>query len=139
MNRSDFQTLTEVRIRETLVLLENQCYEGAYYLAGYAVECALKACIARNTNQYDFPPDRNTINRIYSHNLEGLLKEAGLERDRRAQAGNRPAFSVYWKCVTDWSEEARYEQSITRQDAENLYLAIMDEDDGVLLWLSNYW
>ena len=139
MNRSDFQTLAEVRIKEALVMLENQCYEGAYYLAGYAVECALKACIARNTNQYDFPPDRNTVSRIYSHNLEGLLQVAGLERERRAQAEARPAFSVYWKCVTDWSEEARYEHSITRQDAENLYLAITDEEDGVLPWLRNYW
>lgn len=29
--------------------------EGAYYLAGYAVECALKSCIARRTQEHDFP------------------------------------------------------------------------------------
>jgi HEPN domain-containing protein len=31
------------------VLLEAGLYAGAYYLAGYAVECALKACIAKKT------------------------------------------------------------------------------------------
>jgi HEPN domain-containing protein len=47
MNRSDFHRLTEIRIKEAKVLLDRKCYEGAYYLAGYAVECALKACIAK--------------------------------------------------------------------------------------------
>ena len=98
MNRSDFQTLAEMRIKEALALLENQCYEGAYYLAGYAVECALKACIARNTNQYDFPPDRNTINRIYSHNLDWLdpLREAGLEDAHQERVQSNLIFAEYW-------------------------------------------
>jgi hypothetical protein len=29
--------------------------EGAYYLAEYAIECAFKACIAKRTQQHDFP------------------------------------------------------------------------------------
>jgi HEPN domain-containing protein len=40
MNRADFQKLAELRIREAKVLLDSKHYEGAYYLAGYAVECA---------------------------------------------------------------------------------------------------
>lgn len=47
MNRSDFQKLTELRLTEANALLGAKCYEGAYYLTGYAVECALKACIAQ--------------------------------------------------------------------------------------------
>ncbi len=139
MNRSDFQTLAEVRIKEALVLLENQCYEGAYYLAGYAVECALKACIARNTNQYDFPPDRNTVNRIYSHNLEWLLQEAGLEVAHRAQCQSNTTFAEYWDVVVRWSETSRYNTSIAMQEAAGLCLAIADQDDGVLTWLSQLW
>jgi HEPN domain-containing protein len=49
MNRADFHKLAEIRIKEARVLLDRKCYAGAYYLAGYAVECALKACIARKT------------------------------------------------------------------------------------------
>ena len=139
MNRGDFQTLAEVRIREALVLLENQCYEGAYYLAGYAVECALKACIARKTNQYDFPPDRNTINRIYSHNLEWLLREAGLENALREQCQSNPTFAEYWGFVTRWSETSRYVASTSMPDAAELCLAINDQDNGVLSWLSHWW
>ena len=46
MNRADFQRLADVRIDEAGVLLAAGRWSGAYYLAGYAVECALKACIA---------------------------------------------------------------------------------------------
>ena len=46
MNRSDFQQLADVRIDEAAVLFAQGKYDGAYYLAGYAVECGLKACIA---------------------------------------------------------------------------------------------
>jgi HEPN domain-containing protein len=51
MNRADLQQLAELRITEAKVLLDNGFYAGAYYLAGYAVECALKACIAKLTNR----------------------------------------------------------------------------------------
>ena len=139
MNRSDFQTLAEVRIKESLVLLENQCYEGAYYLAGYAVECALKACIAKNTNQYDFPPDRNTVSRIYSHNLEWLLREAKLEDAHREEVRLNPTFADYWEVVVRWSETSRYETSIAMPDAAELCLAIYDQDNRVLSWLSQWW
>ena len=46
MNRNEFQELAEVRIGEAGVLLAGGKSDGAYYLAGYAVECALKACVA---------------------------------------------------------------------------------------------
>jgi hypothetical protein len=49
VNRAEFQKLADLRAREAGVLLAAKCYDGAYYLAGYAVECALKECIARKT------------------------------------------------------------------------------------------
>ena len=47
MYRSDFQKLAEDRIADAGALFEAHRYDAAYYLAGYAVECALKACIAK--------------------------------------------------------------------------------------------
>jgi HEPN domain-containing protein len=49
MNRDTLQRISNQRRREVAVLLEAGLYAGAYYLAGYAVECALKACIAKKT------------------------------------------------------------------------------------------
>jgi hypothetical protein len=45
VNRSDFQKLAMDRIADAKALLAAKRWAGAYYLAGYAVECALKACV----------------------------------------------------------------------------------------------
>jgi len=87
LNRNDFQELARIRLREAEALLEAGCFDGAFYLMGYVVECALKACIAKQTKEYDFP-DRKTVNASYTHDLEDLLGVAGLkpERDRLSKA-----------------------------------------------------
>lgn len=43
--RVEFQRLAEARLVEAKALLDVGKWDGAYYLAGYAVELALKACI----------------------------------------------------------------------------------------------
>jgi len=49
VNRRDLQALSRIRLTEAKALLRLGHYDGAYYLAGYAAECALKACIAKLT------------------------------------------------------------------------------------------
>jgi len=55
INRQKLQELALMRIAEAKVLFNASHFAGAYYLAGYAIECGLKACIAKTVNQYDFP------------------------------------------------------------------------------------
>lgn len=55
MNRQELQAIALLRIEEAQHLLSGKHYSGAYYLAGYAVECGLKACLAKSTREYDFP------------------------------------------------------------------------------------
>lgn len=69
-----------MRLKEVEVLLNNRQYSGAYYLSGYVVECALKACIARQTRKFDFP-DKKTVLDSYTHDLQKLVKIAKLEHD----------------------------------------------------------
>jgi hypothetical protein len=45
MNRSDLQTLTDMRLLDAQALLAAGRWKFAYYAAGYAVECALKSCV----------------------------------------------------------------------------------------------
>ena len=55
MRRKDLQKLALIRLRESEVLLRNKCYHGSYYLSGYVIECALKACIAIKIKRYEIP------------------------------------------------------------------------------------
>lgn len=137
MNRADFQKLTELRLSEAKALLDAKLYEGAYYLMGYAVECALKACIAKQTKQYDFPVKNS--HKIYTHNLNNLLELSGLEEDHRKSSAARPDFDLNWGIVKDWSEDTRYSFDITKDKAEALYLAIVDGKDGIMPWLQKWW
>jgi HEPN domain-containing protein len=138
MNRHDFQVLATQRVREAKVLLDNQCFPGAYYLLGYAVECALKACIARQTNRFDFP-DRKTVNDSYTHDLEKLLSVSGLKVEHDNEVKSNPQFADNWAITKDWSEEARYSVDISRAEAENLYYAVTARGNGVLAWLKKWW
>ena len=138
MNRGDLQKLAELRIKEARVLLDNDCFEGAYYLAGYAVECALKACIAKQTKQYDFP-DKKLVNQIYKHDPTELMKAAGLETELKEEIKSNREFSANWKAVSDWSEENRYQADVSKKTANDLYSAITDTNSGVLQWLKKWW
>lgn len=139
MNRSDFQRLADLRIKEAKLLLENKCYEGAYYLAGYAVECALKACIAKKTKRFDFPPKDKIVRELYTHNLEQLRKLAELPLDLEAKKKSVIQFELNWAVVKGWKEEVRYETEVDDKRANNLYSAITDKKHGVLSWLKKYW
>ena len=55
MNRLGLQTLAQMRLEDAKALEQSGQYAGAYYLAGFAVECRLKACIARKTSSTTSP------------------------------------------------------------------------------------
>jgi len=139
MNRTDFHKLAETRLKEAKVLLDRKCYEGAYYLAGYAVECALKACIAKKTEAHDFPPKWQVVREFYQHDAKSLVKLAGLHLELEHRLKSVRQFESNWKHVTSWSEEKRYETHIDAKDARDLYRAITSPRNGVLVWLKKYW
>jgi HEPN domain-containing protein len=138
VNRAQFQKLAKLRIREAEALLKSKMPDGAYYLAGYAVECGLKACIASLTNRDDFPPKPKFIHDYYSHEIEKLVKVAGLtaQRDNDAAADND--LEANWAIVKDWTEESRYQRK-TPAEAQALIAAITDAAHGVLPWIRQRW
>ena len=139
MNRSDLQQLADVRIAEASALLacDPSMPDGAYNLAGYAVECALKACIAKLTNQHDWP-DKSFVTKSHTHDLKVLMELAGLELARKSDAVANVAFGSNWEVVKDWSERSRYERH-TFADARKFVDAIIHQTDGVLPWIKARW
>src|SRR5260370_34169008 len=122
MNRFELRQLAEDRIADAAILLASGRWSGAYYLAGYAVECGLKACIARLTNQDDFPRDRKFVEECYNHNLERLVKAAGLKRALDADTLANARLLGNWRIAKDWQVISRYEQT-TQAETERLYEA----------------
>jgi HEPN domain-containing protein len=138
MNRKGFQALSRTRINEAKALLGLKHYSGAYYPAGYSVECALKACIAKETARFDFPPNRRRPEEIYRHSAAELLKAARLGSALDAAIDLDPALERHWKIVGKWSEQDRY-RHIEKGEAHDMIEAVVNRSHGVLPWVKRYW
>lgn len=127
-----------MRRREARVLLDRGHDAAAYYLIGYSVECALKACICRQVRRHDFP-DRSLAIKAYTHDLFQLVKVAGLQQALNERIAKSSAFGLKWNVVMDWSEQSRYNPNIPRALARDLYAACTSRRAGVLAWLRINW
>jgi hypothetical protein len=76
VNRADLQTIAQLRLTGAQALYGAGHYCGAYYLMGYAMECAFKASISKQIKEHDFP-DKKLVNDSYTHDLKKLLDTSG--------------------------------------------------------------
>lgn len=138
MNRAVLHQICHTRVKEANVLVKAGHFDGAYYLTGYAVECALKACVAKQVQRYDFP-DKKLANEAFTHDLEKLVRVSGLyqllERDMRTS----PELELNWAIVKDWSETSRYELGTTEAQARDMYSACTARKNGILAWIKQRW
>ena len=139
MNKAELEQLADLRLAEAEALLglTPPMPDAAYYLAGYAVECALKACVAKLTALHDFP-DKDFAVKCFTHKAKELVPLANLEGARTAAMAADPALAANWLIVKDWTVESRYERW-TVSAATALIDAIRDPTHGVLQWVKGHW
>ena len=138
MNKIDLEKLVDIRIQEAKILLESENYHGAYYLAGYALECALKVCISKQVNKYDFP-NKQLATKSHTHNLLDLVGVAGLRQELKKKEDSNDDFKLNWAVAKDWSESSRYNCNIDKLKAKDFLEAITNHESGVLKWLKIHW
>jgi hypothetical protein len=133
----NFKTLSTMRLTEARALFDASCWSGSYYLAGYSVECALKARILKSVKRYHMP-DKLLIDKSHTHDLTDLVKLAGLVSDLASRSANDHSFAANWATVKDWNESSRY-KSWTTQEADDILQAITQRGSGVLSWIKKHW
>jgi hypothetical protein len=139
VNRIQLQQLAEDRVIDAQSLFAAGRWSAAYYLAGYAVECGLKACVLNHiVNTGVVFQDRKYAERCWTHRPEELVKLASLEALRGQAAAAEPLFAANWLTVEGWSEASRYEVK-TQHEAQQLLEAITDPVQGVLPWIRKHW
>ncbi len=151
MNRAELQVMAEERVKDSKALLDGGRWEFAYYAAGYAVECALKACLlARMIHTAWVFQEKWEAKACLTHDfgkridLAGLRDELNNKLATTAAAatpqGESPvgAFVGYWATVLRWKVESRY-QPTTEAEARRLFEAITHDPDGVLSWIKTFW
>ena len=136
MTRSQLIKIAKARISEANALLSMHKYSGAYYLGGYAVECLLKAAIAKTIRRSEFP-NKKLISDAYTHDLSKLAKLSPVGLQLENEIASNKAFALNWGIAKDWSTDSRYEISNANK-AKELLDALNDPADGVLQWLRRY-
>jgi hypothetical protein len=138
LNRAILQTLAESRLEEGRILLANNQWTGAYYLTGLAVECALKACLAKAVKEHDYP-DKKFVNGMYQHDLQSLIAlDVALLADLQTDMARDPTLGANWKTVRDWDDEKRYD-IVNEPEAKGLYSAAAETGSGVMQWIKGRW
>lgn len=133
----DLKALSDLRWVDAHTLIEANRHSGAYYLAGYAVECGLKAVIAVSFRATVIP-SRKFVNDIHTHDLVSLVSLAGLKQDLDRVARDNAIFAANWNFVAGWKETARYE-TIDPFTANRMLAAVGHPETGVLQWLKTHW
>lgn len=137
LTKDDLKKLAQIRLDDALLLFRANRSSSAYYLAGYAVELALKACIAELVLP-NVIPDKGFIDAIYTHDLDSLLSTAGLrpQFDKETAADTR--FGANWAIANNWNEGSRY-VIWDPISAATLLGAVNEPKHGVFRWVKKHW
>jgi hypothetical protein len=143
VNQAELRQMAEDRILDAKALLDGSRWAYAYYVAGYAVECSLKACLLARMGHTGWVfKDKVKIDECLVHEFMKLIHIAGMTGELNANLQTSAAaggeFVGNWNTVDQWKVTSRYE-SKTEAEARALYAAITDEPHGVLRWIRNYW
>ncbi len=104
------------RLAEAELLCANDFLQGAYYLAGYAVEFSLKSLICKRLGVEVFYQPKGTLNpwsstvakALQIHELPALLVFAGIHPNLKT-ALLKKSFFTDWSKVSEWDEQRRYQ------------------------------
>lgn len=136
------QVLAKTRLADAKALLGRKRWSAAYYLTGYAVECALKSCLLHHIHETGVIfKDQKYLKELggcWTHDFVTLVKISGLDEPFGVARGQNPVLEANWTVTKDWKETSRYEEK-TEHEARSLYTAVEHEADGVLAWVRQHW
>jgi HEPN domain-containing protein len=121
---ADLIAIAEARLSDVQVLIQNERFDGAAYLAGYVVELALKARICRTLRWAAFPETAAEFKNLTSfktHKLDVLLQLSGEEQRIRTE------YLSAWSAVASWDPETRY-RAPNQRDASGVVVMFLAAD-----------
>lgn len=130
--------MSQSRINESELLINNGFLDGGFYLSGYAIEFALKAVICKRLSVEMF--DKNDVKGDISkpfciHNPKILVVFAGLRKKLEEDKASDNELSKAWNKVSEWSEERRYEPNCQETTAKEFLKAVKT----FRKWVEPYW
>lgn len=143
------QNLALLRLEEAKILAQNSKPDGAFYLAGYSVELALKAKVAERLGLPGLFDEQNTSQQFNgiselrrlakTHNLVLLFVLSGLQSAFDQKRAADVEFGTASNWLNDWSEGLRYRSpgAITTAGIAH-FLSILEGPTGLLQWIKQH-
>lgn len=143
--QSDIEALAYAKLQDAEILLANERFDSAYYLAGYAVELLLKARVCKTLGIPDFfdfdnpakakLKNESAITRPYKvHDFEQLIILSGIYAEYQREIETNKLFRSQWSVVTEWNENSRYLTEINPDRVEKFITSVK----AVLKWIQNH-
>jgi hypothetical protein len=139
-----WKDLVTDRVADAETLLLSNRWQGAYYLAGYAIETALKVCVLQRLQREPtviLEEGDRYLREVRSHNLLELLKRAGLAKQVAGGWGpdsNDTNVLLQWVDMVEWNEGARYRRDVTEGQARAICQSILGLAE-LLTWIKSRW
>ncbi|MBK1840288.1 hypothetical protein JHL17_23060 [Azospirillum sp. YIM B02556] len=80
-------------------------------------------------------PDKSSRRDLYIHDLNGLLKKAGLDAEILREISNAAPLGVAWMIVKDWTIDVRYAKNVRLRDARDIVEAVSSRESGLVKWI----
>jgi hypothetical protein len=139
VNRVEARRFAEARVVDASVLLDAGRWQAAYYLIGYAVECALKSCVLAYVEESGIIfQDKKFAEKCFTHDIEALVSAANLVAIRGQDIAANPAFGLNWQLLKDWGVGVRYLDK-SEDEARALFEAVTTHPNGLLSWIKERW
>jgi HEPN domain-containing protein len=145
--QADIEALAHEKLQDAECLLNNNRYDGAYYLAGYAVELLLKAKVCKTIGIQDFfdfsNPKKTKLSvknpdilyKPYKvHDPAQLLILSGIYSEFQDDSSKDVNLKKHWSIVSKWDENSRYLTGITDIDVKNFIISIKE----IMQWIQKY-
>jgi len=138
VNRDNFILLSNRYMESAEELYKAGKYEVAYYLAGYSVECLIKAVICTKIGPNEFPA-KNADKTHYIHDIKKLVETAGLEKELEYDCKRNQGLEKSYMLLKDWDPKSlRYDSSRISEEIANNYFEAIKDKEGLVLWLNKY-
>lgn len=110
-DQHSLRKITEARLRSAEALIVAEDWEGAAYMMGYALECAMKSVTCRVLNLAQYPKGGKDEDFFMTHRFDRLLIVSGLTDLFGSNGQGYAAWSAFTQEYPGEWTAMRYEQS----------------------------
>jgi hypothetical protein len=149
MNSSaEIKQLAKDRLEDAKILLINKRNDGAFYLAGYAVELVLKAKVCEHLDIDDLFSDNPTSHSkggslgkfreaVKTHDFTLLFNLCGLGKKLNEEKSINMDFYKNYSSLENWNESARYKRGKKENEVIKIIDFLTEPTKGLLQWIEN--